>query len=684
MNWNKYPFVRLVLALALGIVVYKAFGAWIADKALLYGALVALLGIEVLLSYLARTYRYRWMFGVATLLVFMSVGYFRASLQDDEAKEDDYSRWADKEGWFLARVADCPVEKQKTFKVLLDMKGFRSDSTMCPVSGRLLAYFQKTVEAKALRYGDLLAFPAPLGERLGTTEGVYLKANSWIGLGEKEANPVLLYASRFRERLLDALQQCGVTDDAFGVGAAILLGYDDSLSTAVKNSYVAAGSMHILCVSGMHVGIVYLLASFLLSFLGRGKRMVWIKKVILLLLIWLYAVLTGLSPSVMRSSLMLSFLIFGELIHRKGFALNSIAASAFLLLMIDPDHLFAIGFQLSYAAVVGIVLLQRPVYKLLFFKNTVLDKMWEITAVSLAAQLSTMPFTVYYFHQFTPYFWLSNLFMTPLSFVVILLGMLLLAVSWVPVLNAVMGKLVWASLSLMNGLVSWVEHLPLSLVKGLYMDHRQFVMSLLLLLLFWLFVTLKKKRMLMEMLVLSAVFAFTLAWRSQHLSRQSQLVVYSLWNHTAVCFTDGFNSVLLCDGGLLSDPWSIDYNLKSHWAERQLPMNPPCYLLEEDFDGEFAVKRKNMVSSHGRLLAFWDPVTAPEMGGRRIPVDYLMVRGKQRPELSRVAGTYEVGMLLIDGSVPEYLAQEWIHQAEAMQIPYYNVRNGPFLDDISI
>ena len=695
MNWNKYPFIRLFFALALGVALRDAMGSAGFPSSWLFLILVACIGLLLLLLRVMKSYRVQWIFGVATILVFTFLGYFRACLQDVNEHHDYYGSVAAGEGMCLARVYEPPSEKDKSVKALLELRGFVSDSAAIKVSGKVMAYFEKTDEALDLNYGELLAFsvpiediPPPLNpeefdyqrylERHGVTGRLYLKQGDWLKTGIVKVDPIFAFAYRFRDRLLEALQRCGVTEDEFGVGAAILLGYDESLPAQIRQNYVAAGSMHILCVSGMHVGIIYLLASFILGFIGKGKRMALIRRLILLALIWFYALLTGLSPSIMRSTLMISFVIFGELIHRKGFALNSIAASAFVLLMIDPNNLFAIGFQLSYVAVVGIVLLQKPIYNLLYINNKFLDKVWEITAVSIAAQIATMPFTVFYFHQFTPYFWLSNLFMTPLSFFVILSGMTLLMVSWVPWLNAMMGKVVWASLHLMNALVAWIERLPLSLVKGLYMTDFQFAVSLLLLLLLLLFVNLKKKRMLMEMLVMTAVWALSMAWRSERLSQQSQFLVYSVRNHTAINIVDGFTNVLLCDEGLLADASVIDYSLKGHWARDQLSMNPVCFTLTEDIDNELISKHRHLVSSQGVLLAFWDPALALHEKGHSIAVDYLMVREKQKPDLQHIVNSYQIGMLLIDGSVPNYLTGEWMQQADALGIPFYDLKEGAF------
>lgn len=690
MNWNKYPFIRLVAALALGIALREMReGCVLSPYGLLLVLAVFILGL-LLLHRVLKTYRYRWIHGVVAIAAFVYLGYCRACLQKEGLQPEEYNQMMQK-GWCVARLDEPPTEREKTLKVILDIVGFENDQGTFCAEGKIIAYFQKTNDALRLDYGELLAFQVPIEEiapplnpgefdyrkylkRRGVTGMVYLKEGDWVPTGVRKTNALFEFAYRFRKRMMEAMLQNGILGDEFGVGAAILLGYDDSLPAQVRHNYVAAGSMHILCVSGMHVGIIYLLASLLLGLLGKSRAAWLIKRIVLLLLIWLYALITGLSPSIMRSALMISMILFGELIHRKGFTLNSIAASAFVLLLINPNNLFAIGFQLSYAAVVGIVLLQKPLANLVFVKNKVLDKIWEITTVSLAAQIATMPFAVYYFNQFTPYFWLSNLLMTPLSFLVILLGMTLLMVSWVPGLNMLVGKAAWFGLHWMNGVVAWIEQLPLSLVKGLYMDGFQFGISLTLLLLLWLFVNLKKKRMMMEMLVLSAVLALSLALQSQKASQQSMLMMYSVRNHTAIVVAQGINSVMICDEGLLAEPSSIDYSLKGHWASVRLSMNPLCFTLEEDFACSLAVKHRNLLSAQGKLIAFWNPDEVG--GGQKLAVDYLLVSGKQKPDLRGIMKSFQVGTLIIDGSVPKYRVKEWIQQAESCHIPYRSLQEG--------
>ena len=674
MNWSKYPFLRLLPPLVAGIMLSDAWGHAGVKMQSLFFVLCVLILAMTLLSHALHSYRYRWTFGLLTVCSMIYIGWFRQQL---DAEKKDTTLQSSRNEWVVAKVVESPIEKDRSVKAVLALDG-----------GKVMAYFDKSGRALSLEYGDLICFaeeieavPPPLnpGEfnyqaylrRQGVGGRLYLKEGRWHELGINEGNPLLLFACRSRHKLLLALERCGVTEDAFGVGAALLLGYDESLPAQVRQQYVAAGAMHVLCVSGMHVGVVYLLASSILDVLMKKKRLVRVKKILLMLLVWSYALLTGLSPSVLRATLMICFVMLGSLLRKKGNTLNSVAASAFVMLIVNPNNVFSIGFQLSYAAVVGIVLLQRPIYNLLFVNNKLLDKAWEITSVSLAAQVATMPLTLYHFHQFTPYFWLSNLVLTPLSFVAIMTGMGLLVVSWIPWVSAIVGKVVWGCLSLMNFLVSMVEQLPFSVVKGLYINKVELAMCLLLFVLFMTFLHFKKKRMLMEILVVSCCLSFSLACRSQSAACQKRITLYSLRKHTCLDLVVGKEHLVLCDEGLLEDPGTIDYSLRGDWARSQLNINPPCFTLAEQMNHPLAHKRGDLVSFQGRLIAFWGPSPSYSTELAVMPVDMVVVCGKQHPNLKVLIQHYETSLLLIDGSVPSYLVHEWQSQAMGEGIPYY-------------
>ncbi len=697
-NWNKYPFLRLLWPFALGIWCCASIAVFKISFPVLHLTMIALFAISGAASALLKDYRLNWLFGLVMCCYLFFAGYALVRVHDTSVQKNYFRNVEANTSYYVARVYDCPTEKEKSYKTILSM-AYACNDSLPPqaVSGKIICYFQKTDSVFPLRYGDMIIFPAPVPEvplptnpdafnyhdylfRKGITGQLYLKDTDWSAIGESKANPIYVFSYRIRDVLLDALQRCGLHDDEFGVAAAILLGYDDSLSDEMRQNYIAAGSMHVLCVSGMHVGIIYLIASFLLSFLNRKRWQKMLKHLLLLFLIWFYALIAGLSPSILRSSLMISFVIIGEMLHRKGFALNSIAASAFILLCINPNNLFEIGFLLSYIAVVGIVVLQKPIYGLIYIPNKRLDKVWEITSVALAAQIATSPITIYYFHQFSTYFWLSNLFMTPISFVVILGGMILLAVSWIPYVNVIFGYAVWGTLFVMNKGIAWIESLPMSIIKGLYINGLEFTFAMLFLLILLLFVCNRKKRYVFEMSGLALFFMISFTVRHFDAIKNDSMTVYDLKSHTVVDFVHGREHVMLADTALIADQPALSYSVAGNWLRRGLSSTPETIGLEDDFEGDFVLKQDDLISFDGKLLALWsDDYRVADSLEYRAKIDYLLVTGKQKPDIQSIVNCYKVGLLLIDGSVPSYLAEKWIAQAETNGIACHNVADGAFI-----
>ena len=688
----------MLLPLAVGIWCGVCFPSFRLSPTALTIVSAAFFIMAVVAAFVVKRQQRGWVFGSLMAAQLLLAGFDLARVHEAECQRAYFRQYESEASWYVARLCDYPNERPNSIRTVLQLEYQFGDSTPSrPVTGKVMAYFSKSDSAFSLRYGDLIAIPAPIREvapplnpeefdyrdylqRKGITGQVFLKEDDWVDLQVNNANPIYAFSYRFRDILLASLRRSGLKDDEFGVAAAILIGYDDSLADEMRKNYVAAGSMHILCVSGMHVGIIYLLASFLLGFLNRKKWQKTLKQLLLLALIWLYALIAGLSPSILRSALMISFVIIGELLHRKGFAINSIAASAFILLCANPYNLFEIGFLLSYSAVVGIVVLQKPIYNLVSVNNKLLDRAWEITAVSLAAQMATVPFTLFYFHQFTTYFWLSNLFMTPISFVVVISGIVLLLVSWIPYVNVLVGYLVWGAIYVMNRIVSWVEQLPLSIVKGLYVSGFEFALLLVAFLMLLLAVVWRKRRLLIAMCFVLLVATCSVTFRLYRTENQYGMTVFSLRNHTAVDFVRGNEHVLLADSLLTDDESTMDYSLKGIWAKRHLSAHPQTIGLEEDFENGYLRKKSNLVSFDGKLLALWDGMQCFDSLSYRLPVDYLIVTnstgGGKRADLQSVIKVYDVKMLVVDGSLPKYQAEKWIAQADALHLPCYYVGKG--------
>lgn len=677
-NWFKYPFIRLLMPFVLGI--WLSFSCLNLPKDelnIVFGAVVVS-GVALFVVHSAvKDYKYRWVFGAILNLHLILIGIAIVHIRNDDLDED-CDIW-------VARLAECPTEKEKTVKVVLEMQS---------ATGSVMAYFEKNKHSLNLNYGDVIAFyePPKLVEppsnpeqfdyqkylsRKGILRQVYLKDESWDLLKDKRVNPIYSFSYNLRDFLLATIRELGISDDEYSVAAAILLGYDDTLPTELRQKYVAAGSMHILCVSGMHVGVIFMVFSYMLGFLDKRKRGQNVtKQILLLVLIWFYALLAGLAPSILRSTIMLSFVIVGDMIKRNGILLNSLAASAFLLLCIDPANLFNVGFLLSYCAVIGIVTLQKPIYNIFYVKPKFLDKVWEMTSVTLAAQLATAPLSIYYFHQFPTYFWLSNLFMGPISAIVITGGMVMLMVFFIPYINIGVAFCVKWLIYAMNFIVSWIETMPLSMIKGLYINSLEFICLIIAFVLLMMLVEHRKKPFLFGILSMLLIFSVSQLTSAVIQRDKMSITVYSVNKASAIDFVCGNEHVLICDSIFVNTPSLSNFSIENHLIREGVFSNGVCVPVDSSyFNSDYLKKRDNLISFGGKIIGIMDEKSS---FGVKMPfrphLDYFIVRGRVNIDLERLLNCYVIDLLVIDSSVPEYVSQKIIQKAEDMEQDYYYVK----------
>ena len=205
-------------------------------------------------------------------------------------------------------------------------------------------------------------------------------------------------------------------------------------------------------------------------------------------------------------------------------------------------------------------------------------------------------------------------------------------------------------------------------------------MLLLLFLFVILLVTTRRRLFFVAMLSAVMLFVLSVTIRQYQVEKQNEIVFYSLRKHTAVDFVKGNRHVMLCDSALVADEGTIDYSLKGNWAKSGLSMTPEISFLEGGFGNDFVCKKDNLISFGGQLIALWQENNASSDSlNYRLPVDFLLVTGKQKPNVARLLCNYEAKCLLIDGSVPNYLAEKWMNQAENMGLPYKYIGERAFV-----
>ncbi|MCF8358180.1 MAG: ComEC/Rec2 family competence protein [Prolixibacteraceae bacterium] len=348
-------------------------------------------------------------------------------------------------------------------------------------------------------------------------------------------------ALKIRSQLLELYREYGISGDEFSVLAALTLGDKHYLDNEIKDSFAASGAMHVLAVSGLHVGIIYLIIVFLFRPLKRIKQIRLIKILIIIGLLWGYAFITGLSPSVLRSCTMFSFIVIGENLKRRSNIYNTLAVSAFVIMLINPNIVFEVGFQLSYMAVFSIVFFQPRLANLLRPKNRLLKYLWELFTVSVAAQLGTSLISIYYFHQFPTYFWLSNFIVIPAAGILLYLAVSFFIFSFLPLIPALIAMVLQFVTGILNGAVGFIESLPASTISGLWISPTTIIICYLILFFFTDFLITHNFRNIIWLLGCMFVL-FSLNCNSKiNASKRQAIVFYNNYSCSLISIIDGFN-----------------------------------------------------------------------------------------------------------------------------------------------
>ena len=644
-------------------------------------------GLCVLLSLyylsLARklSYSNRWITGLALTLVMFLTGMTAVEVREKQFKENHFSQ-SPQSGRWIARVLDYPSIKTRSVKVIIEVVSLEDSGIWKPAGGRIMLYLRKSAAAESLVPGNLIAFasnPVPVAEpgnpgefdykryleRRGIYHTLWLDTLQWQ---RTESNHPLTpgqIASRARNHLLSVLSRNGITGEEFAVASAILLGYSDFLDDDLRRIYSGSGAMHVLCVSGLHVGIVYMVLAFLTTFLKRWKRGPWIRTLFTILAIWIYAMITGLSPSVTRAATMFSFVAAGNLASRKTNIYNTLAASAFFILLFNPFLIAETGFQLSYAAVLGIVSIQPGIYKLLSFKNYIADKTWALLTVSLAAQIGTFPLALYYFHQFPVYFLLTNLVVIPLSTVIMALGVLFFVLSPFSFTGYYAGKALAGSLWVMNRSAEVIENLPGSVIHGISLTGTEVWLTygIVFFTVAW-FITAKNAFRRVSFLLLLAFVAVNVMDNALAGMRK-EVWIFKVSKEPGICFLEGKTLYMAGQAG----------DKKLPWKARDNPMH---------LDRIVILPESNLIAFSGKtfLLAgsSADSIPCP-----LFPADFLILSGKPRYRLSDLKLIKGNPVKIVaDASVPAWIATIWENDAKAAGIDFHSVAlSGAFKTELS-
>lgn len=375
--------------------------------------------------------------------------------------------------YYIVRVKNVPVVKTKSLQMQADLyiKQLSKSQTV-----QLTVLTDSCLENAIFEAGDFLLIktkltlpqapqnPGSLNEKIYfRRKGIEYKAilySSQIRIIKKGGFSFEKLAGSIRQKLISLFRSGGISEQRLAVLVALSLGQKSGLESEVRTDFSSAGAMHVLAVSGLHIGIVYFIINQLIGFIFPKRSKAIFRSLAVIALLWLYALITGLSPSVNRATTMFSLISIGTTYSRKTLVYNTISIAAFVLLYLRPQVLFDLGFQLSFAAVTGIVYFQPLIKELFQPKNVVVKWGWDLMVVSLAAQIATLPLGLYYFGQFPVYFLLTNLIVIPLTTLILYLTVIsMFFVFWEPFFQ-VISSVLNGTLGLIMKSVEFIAGLP--------------------------------------------------------------------------------------------------------------------------------------------------------------------------------------------------------------------------------
>ena len=699
LTWREIPFVRMLAALFAGILL-----SFVTD--FYHPILIALPCFFVSLMLVAKNIRglfpYRWLFGFAGSCFLFLIGYLVTHFHDERKAGNYIGKKINKESSIIiGEINDAPIKKGDWVRVVLNTKaiGHHSDS-LSECSGNILVFVSRDSTSEAIAYGDLIYFDGK-PENIKPPENphsfnykrylhfqnihhqVFVRAGDWKILESGYGNIFMAKAIIMQSHFLDILKKHLTTEKELAVGSALILGYRDEIPEEVQTAYSQTGAMHVLAVSGLHVGIVFLLLNF---FLKRIKinTLTWriTKVLIMLAVIWSFALVTGASPSVMRAAVMFSFLNVGLAFQRYSSIYNTLAASAFFILLANPYLIASVGFQLSYLAVFGIVYFQPKIVGLWSIKNKIGRYIWQLACVSLAAQLMTLPLTFYYFNQLPIYFWLTGLILVPLAGLELGAGISLLFFETVfPPIAALIGKILHSLLWLGNECVFYIQQFPVAVVEGIWIGSA---MALLL----YLFITsimaaISSKKYLWSIVGFSFLFLVSLNFAFSEVKNYSsrQMVVYKIYKHSAIDFIDGENVFSIIDKNI--EEKALGFATEGHRYAMGMESLFPFYFEEPHemvFDHLFY--KDGFIEFYNVKMAVIDnPEKIPEVPS--INMDYILLRNSPKIVIDELAHVFDFKQLIFDNSNKKWQVEKWKEQCQELGVKYYDIaEEGAFVLNI--
>ena len=680
---GEIPFVVLLLPFLAGIglgVYFPVIPLVLSVEIAFYSLVFAFIVLNLAYKQLGL-YKFKWVGGILMHTILLLLGWVVTINHDELNYKDHFSK--SKADYLIVKISNEPKLSGDLLRFTAVVEATVLRQKRISSNGNLLITIKDST-AKTLYYGDELLIPASyqaIDPPFNPAEFNYkkylanqnihyqkfLKHHQFFVLNKNAGNPIIAYSLRLRQQLVEKLKRHMRDPEAIAVASTLILGYKADLSNDVLQAYSKTGTIHVLSVSGAHVAILFILLSFTLSFLDRFRYGKTIKAILIILIIWYYSLLTGFSPAVCRAAVMISMVIIGKTYSKYINTLNILAISAFFLLLYDPLFITDVGFQLSYLAVSGLIILQPIVYKWIDIENKWGDKLWALCSVSIAAQVITFPLSIFYFHQFPVYFLISNLFIIIPSAIIMYAGIGYLLLPDIPFVSSVLGWILEKSILVMNKVLSLIEHFPYSGISKIWITNFEYLLLYGIIISIFYFLYEQKAWLLKLSLTFTLLLSISITYAKWDNLESDSITFLNLRKHSGIIFKTDEQAVVVSD---LADSdktyrYSVQPYLDSCGINTIYKVN-----LKNNLSLPFLIKKGNLVQFRNKRLLIFDKQLQESVLPEKIKIDYLYITGSPNTNISFIKKYYDYRLLIIDNSNSNKLISSLENQARLMHVNY--------------
>ena len=678
MKLLNFTIIKLTCFLIIGIIISYLFPTSIHLNLYITGSLLMLLFVFFLIA--RKQFVKTVWFGIAAYILMVFVGVLTTSFHNQKNFSNHYSKFISVEKDSLETVTFRIREVLKPGnyydKYVIDLLKINDET----VSGKSLLNIQKDSMQSALKVDEIIIgnmgfqnLIPPLNphqfdykkylEKKYIYHQIFAKNESLLKISS-DTHTLFGIADNIREHINLKLKPYHFKPDELAIINALLLGQRQDISKEVYTSYTKAGAIHILAVSGLHVGIILLLLSLVFKPIERLKHGKLIKTILLVLCLWSFALIAGLSASVTRAVTMFSIVAIAMNLKRPTNVYNTLAISMFIILLFKPLFVFDVGFQLSYLAVFAIVSIDPMLYNLWRPKNWLLDKYWHTLTITVSAQFGIIPISLYYFHQFPGLFFISNLVIIPLLGIILGFGILVIILAILNLLPQLIADIFGYTIGLMNGFVAWVSKQEAFLLKDIAFSLLYVLVSYLTIVALIKFMKKRSfanlKLLLISVLIVQCAFIYT-----NYKTSSNEFVVfhksrYSLiGNNTknSLLVAHDFDSLTQSKNKIIKD-----FTVGNHIKTIKKDTLKSIYILND--------KKLLVVDSLGvyNIISF-EP-------------DYVLLRQSPKINLNRLIDSIKPKYVITDGSNYKSYVKRWEIICLKRKLPFHQTsKKGAFVID---